>query len=542
MKAFASYRLDVVNQCLWKVVDTGQRERVPLTPKAFAILVYIVERAGRLVTHNELLEAVWGGSVVEPQAVRKHVLEVRSALGDRPKTPLFIETIPKRGYWFIATVSEPDASGPVDSVRTAKSILVGRDAALEQLHETWRLATNGERQIVVIAGEPGMGKTALAEEFQRRIAGSDRSVRIAHGQCMESYGSKEPYGPMLDALGHLCRGPHAEPIVQILSAQAPTWLAHFPALLTREHRVMLHREILGATRERMVREIGDALESITAQTALLLVFEDLHWVDNSTLDLISALARRRAPAKLMLLVTNRPLDSESPGRCLKALMWDLLARRLCVEIALTPLSEAEVGEYLAARSPASRPPQGLAALVHRHSEGNPLFMVAALEQLAKRGLVTRANGQWELRVSLEQIEFEVPDNLRHMIEAELERLSAQERSALELASIAGASFSAGIIGAAADLDSRSLEDLYERLSRRHHIVKWVGTLSLPDGSGTECYEFVHTLYRRVLYDRQPPQRRTRFQRQIGERLAAIDAQRMEDAAPELAYPIEQSSD
>jgi len=100
---------------------------------------------------------------------------------------------------------------------------------------------------------------------------------------------------MLDALGQLCRGPQAEPIIQILSADAPTWLAQLPALLTRERRDMLQREILGATRERMLREIGDALDSITAETALLLVFEDLHWVDDSTVDLVSALARRRTP-------------------------------------------------------------------------------------------------------------------------------------------------------------------------------------------------------------------------------------------------------
>src|SRR6202021_1809391 len=301
------------------------------------------------------------------------------------------------------------------------------------------------------------------------------SVRIAHGQCIEGYGSKEAYGPILDALGRLCRGPQAEPIVRILSANAPTWLAQLPALLTREHRDMLQREILGATRERMLREIANALDSITAETALLLMLEDLHWADDSTADLISALARRRTPAKLMLLATCRPLDAEPAGHSLRALMLDLLIRRWCRKIDLTSLSEAEVEEYLHAQSPAGRPPPGLSALVHRHSEGNPLFMVAALEHMVKRGLLTRANGRWRLQKPLEQMEFEVPDELRHMVEAQLERLSAQDKSALELASIAGASFSASVISAAADIDSGSLENLYEELSRRHHIVKWAGT-------------------------------------------------------------------
>ena len=548
MKVFLPFRLDTANQCLWRSGDTGREERILLTPKAFAVLAYLAEHAGRLVTPDELLEAVWSGRVIEPQAVRKHILEVRAALGDRPKNSLFIETLPKRGYRFIAGVSETAASSsPVGSGGPAHSTLVGRGGALEVLHEAWRRALNGERQIVLITGEPGIGKTALAEEFQRRVAVGERSVRIVHGQCTEGYGNREAYGPMLDALGQLCRGPQAEPIIQILFTEAPTWLAQLPTLLTHERRATLQREILGATRERMVREIGEALDSITAETALLLLFEDLQWADDSTVDLISALARRRTLAKLMLLATCRPLDVEPAGHSLRGRIPDLLVHRLCREIALTPLSEAEVEEYLAIQSPAgrppaSRPPPGLSALVHRHSEGNPLFMVAALEHMAKRSLLNQVGDRWELRVPLEQIELEVPEDLRHMIEARLEPLSAQEQSALELASIAGVTFSASVISAPEQFDSHGVEDLYEELSRRHHIVKWAATQSLPDGSMTERYEFVHALYRQVLYDRQLPGRRARLHRQIGERLAALYAPRVEEVVPELAYHFEQAAD
>src|ERR1700678_2605559 len=490
MKLFAAFRLDSLNQCLWRRGDTGLEARILLAPKTFAVLACLVEHAGRLVTHEELIEAVWPDTVVEPQAVRKHILEVRAALGDRPKNSLFIETIPKRGYRFIAGVSETVATSATVSGTAAPGTLVGRGGALGMLHEAWRRALSGERQIVLITGEPGIGKTALAEEFQRRVAVGERSVRIVHGQCIEGYGSKEAYGPMLDALGQLCRAPQAEPIIQTLSTEAPTWLAQLPALLTREHRATLQREILGATRERMVREIGDALDSITAETALLLMLEDLHWVDDSTVDLISALARRRTPAKLMLLATCRWLDAEPPGYPLRALMPYLLVHRLCREIDLTPLRAAGAEGYLAAQSPGGRPPPGLSALVHQHSEGNPLFMVAALEHMAKSSLLTPANGRWQLQRPLEQIEFEVPDDLRHMVEAQLERLSAQEQSALELASIAGAAFSANVVSGGADNDSRGVEDLYEELSRRHHIVEWAGTQSLPDGSVAERYRFV----------------------------------------------------
>jgi DNA-binding winged helix-turn-helix (wHTH) protein len=198
IKVFAGFRLDTPNQCLWRAGGTGAEERILLTPKTFEVLAYLVEHAGRLVTHDELLKAVWSNCVIEPQAVRRNVRALRSALGDRPKNSLFIETIPKRGYRFIAPVLEAVSSSPIVSSRPTQD-LVGRGGALEVLHATWQRALSGERQIVFVTGEPGIGKTPLVEEFQRQVALRERTVHIAHGQCIEGYGSKEAYGPMLVA-------------------------------------------------------------------------------------------------------------------------------------------------------------------------------------------------------------------------------------------------------------------------------------------------------------------------------------------------------
>src|SRR6202021_3164798 len=129
MKGVPPFRVDTVNQCFWRRGYTGQEERILLTPKAFALLEYLVEHAGRLVTHDELLEALWPDTVVEPQAVKKHVLAVRSALGDRARNSLFIETIPTRGYQFIAGVTESVPTLPTVSRTAAPGDLVGRGGA-----------------------------------------------------------------------------------------------------------------------------------------------------------------------------------------------------------------------------------------------------------------------------------------------------------------------------------------------------------------------------------------------------------------------------
>ncbi len=140
----------------------------------------------------------------------------------------------------------------------------------------------------------------------------------------------------------------------------------------------------------------------------MLVLENLHWVDHSTIDLISALARRCAPGQLMLVVTKRPVDVVIPDHPLKAFKQDLLLHRLRREITLEPLAEAEVSEFFAAKSSEGRVPEGLAKLVYFHSEGNPLFMVAAPDHMTERALLSLGSGAWKLRVPLEEIALEVP--------------------------------------------------------------------------------------------------------------------------------------
>src|SRR5262249_51976013 len=131
---------------------------------------------------------------------------------------------------------------------------------------------------------------------------------VAVGQCIEHYGPGEPYMPILEALGRLCRQPGGEQLVILLNQHAPTWLVQMPSLLNATELEALQRKRAGATRERMLREMGEAIEAITAMHPLVLWLEDLHWGDASTLELLSVLARRREPARLLVIGTYRPVD------------------------------------------------------------------------------------------------------------------------------------------------------------------------------------------------------------------------------------------
>src|SRR5271165_3923700 len=130
MREFPPFRLDTLNQCLWRHRENGDDERIRLTPKAFAVLRYLVEHAGRLVTQNELLDAAWPDTNVQPEVLKSQILDIRQTLGDDSKHPRFVETVPRRGYQFIAAVTDTSATSTL-GVEPPSRKLVGRKAALD---------------------------------------------------------------------------------------------------------------------------------------------------------------------------------------------------------------------------------------------------------------------------------------------------------------------------------------------------------------------------------------------------------------------------
>ena len=536
MKHFRSFRLDVVNHCLWNGED-----RVPLTPKAFDVLRYLVEHADRLVTQDEILGALWPETYVNPEVIKKYVLGIRKALGDRREKTGFIETFPRRGYQFVAPVTEGNAAGSSDADVHAAQEIVGREASIAQLDGYLTHARQGQRQIVFITGEAGVGKTTLIDEFHQTAA-RRANLRVIRGQCVEGFGGKEAYYPVLEAIGQWARDAAAgSHVIHTLAKQAPTWLIQFPSLIKAEQREALQKEILGATRERMVREICEALESLTAQDPLVLLLEDLHWVDPSTLDFISALARRRGSAKLLLVGTYRPAEviiSQSP---LRALKQDLVIHKLSQEIALERLAESDVTAYIAIKFADGNIPAGFAEVVYRHSGGNALFMVTILQDMLKKGLIVQADGRWTLTVALENVDLNVPETLDQLIEMQFQQLSPVEQRILRSASVAGERFSVWAITTAAEIDP-GIEDVCEALAERLQFIQAAGVHELANGQISAHYDFRHSLYREVLYRRLSEATRSKLHLQLAQRLKAFCDSCDQELATELALHFEGGRD
>ncbi len=531
-KVFPPFRLDPANQCLWR-----EDVRIPMAPKAFDVLRYLVENAGRLVTQQELLSALWPETYVQPEILRKYILEIRKVLQDPPKHPMYIETFPKRGYQFIAPVRAEIAAAQAPAPDLAPR-LVGREAPLNELAKRMKAASGGHRQVVFITGEGGIGKTTLLDAFEQQVMRS-ANIRIARGQCVEGFGGKETYYPVLEAFGHLIRGSGGERLVQLLAAHAPTWLIQFPYAVKADRKDALHQEILGATRERMVREFCEALERLSIDEPLVLILEDLQWADDSTLDLISAIARRRGPARLMLLSTYRPVDvilSRSP---LKELKQDLLVHRLCHEMSLERLTESQVARFVANEFPENHLPGELISLIHRRSDGNPMFMVTMVDEMRDK-LV--AEGGRALAVPLEKLDPGVPQTLQQMLEFQVERLGAREQKLLRAASVAGQKFLAWAVAAMLEKNAGEVEEVCENLAVRQQFLKRAGAQVLPDQSESPQYEFKHALYREVLYRQLSSTQRRQLHLRLAERMEALSASGAAALASELALHFEEGRD
>jgi len=519
MPLFPPFRLDKINQVVWRQTAGTPDEQVVLNPKAFALLQYLIENSGRLVTHDELLDALWPDVHVQPEVIKGHILAIRTALGDTPQESRFIETVRRKGYRFVAGLSDSRDTAVVPEQPEAGAHYVGRSKPLRQLQEAFTSASHGAPQLVFVVGESGIGKTALLDEFSTAI-GTQGGALWSIGRCIEGYGGIEPYYPVLEALTRLARGRPGDNLVQSLVAIAPTWAVQLPGVLSRETRASLQQQVAGSARPRMVREFCEWAEEIAATRPLILVLEDLHSADYSTVDLLSALARRRSRARLLVVATYRPEEAAEKAHPVHTLSRGLLLQKLCREVTLAPLSEADVAEYVA--GPAGGPElRHLAKVIAGQSGGNPLFMAAIFDDLVERGLVTRSASGWQLQAAVEDIQFEVPRTLNQLIETRIQRLAPVERRLLETASVAGMEFGAATSAPAAALDAQTFEDSCEDLSRRGAFIHRAEIERLPDNTPMQLYGFNHGMYRHVLYGRQGAVRRARLHRAIGERLEEI---------------------
>src|SRR3984893_8678594 len=386
-----------------------------------------------------------------------------------------------------------------DVIDSPSFSFVGREPELERLEGYLRQAIDGAGHLVFITGEPGIGKTSLSDEFLRRARTRFPGLLISRGRCVEQYGTGEAYLPFLDAIGALLDGPGRERLASLMRTYAPTWCTELPAAFSSTGAFeRLQQETIGASKERMMREMGDALGMFANTSPVVLLLEDLHWADPSSVDLLRHICQRIGGQRLLITGTFRPEDIERSNHPLKSYKAEMQAHRLCEEIALGSLGREQIAEYLNATFTPNDFPAELAALIHDKTEGHPLFATNLLQYLGELGDIARVNAHWTLVRPLAEMDLEAPESVRSMIGKKIDALEPEERRTLQYASVEGTEFLSIVVASLLSVDEVDLEERLAHLEKTHRLIETRGEEELPDGSLTTRYRSSHALYQNVL--------------------------------------------
>jgi predicted ATPase len=420
---------------------------------------------------------------------------------------------------------------------------VGRKKELAALRDGFAAAAAGRGLFLSVAGEPGIGKTTLVEDFLADLAADGQTCIVAQGRCSERLSGTEAYLPFLEALDSLLHGPDGDAVARTMNAVAPTWYAQVVPLAAEDSsfaRVL--EQVKAVSQERLKRELGGFLQEASRLRPLILFFDDLHWADASTVDLLAYIGSKCGSLRFLLVLTYRPTDLLLSKHPFVAVKQDLQARGVCREIALELLGLQDIERYLALEFPEHHFPEEFEGIIHNKTEGNPLFMVDLLRDLRDRHVLAQEQGHWALAQSLPNLQRELPESVRSMIERKIAQLSEDGRRLLVAASVQGYEFDAAVVSKALALDAADVEEQLERLERVHTIVRLVREHEFPDRTLTLRYRFVHGFYQDALYASLGPTRRATLSAAVAQALAGHYGDNTSIVAVELALLWEAARD
>jgi serine/threonine protein kinase/predicted ATPase len=434
---------------------------------------------------------------------------------------------------------------------------VGRERERNELRAAFNAAKDGRGALLCVAGEPGIGKTTLVEDFLTELT-TRHAGTIARGRCSERLAGTEAYLPLLEALESLLHarssafrrnesenqaipteGGTTNSIAAMMKQLAPTWYAQVvPLSGESDESARLLNEVKTASQERMKRELASFLTAVAESQPLVIFFDDLHWADVSTIDLLSFLAGKFDAMRVLIVTTYRPSDMLLGKHPFLQIKPDLQAHGLCRELQLGFLNEAEIAQYLNLEFPRHAFPPDFAKLIHAKTEGSPLFMADLVRYLRDRNVIAQTSSVWKLEQTLPDIERELPESVRGMIERKLAQLSEDDRKLLTAASVQGYEFDSAIVAEVLKLEADEVEERLEKLERVFAFVKLTSESEFPNRLLTLRYRFVHVLYQNALYGALRATRKATLSREVAQILEEFQGEKKAAIASELASLFE----
>jgi class 3 adenylate cyclase/tetratricopeptide (TPR) repeat protein len=431
---------------------------------------------------------------------------------------------PERWRLFEVVWHEEATAAPALLERTP---FVGREAERAELRRCLDQTARGQGTLVMIGGEPGVGKTRLAEELAAEAR--QRGLLALTGHCYEMEGAP-PYIPFVEVLEATARIVPREALREALGDAAPEVAKLMPELRRLFPDIAAPMELPPEQERRyLFNSVLEFIERAGRVQPLFLVWEDLHWADDSTLLLLQHIAQRLIEMPVLIVGTYRDVELDV-ARPLARALQELTRQRLAHDLALKRLPEAEVAAMLRVLS-GQEPPASLVKAVYRETEGNPFFVEEVFHHLATEGKLFDEQGRWWSDLSIG--ELEVPRGVRLVIGRRLERVSEDCRRILTTAAVIGRGFSFELLETLGEAEADVLLDAIDEAERAHLITS--------AGDGREArFTFAHELIRQTLLSGLSLPRRQRLHLRVAEAIERVYARALEEHAADLAHHLYQA--
>lgn len=501
-----------------------------LRRRSFEVLRFLIEERARVVGKDELLDRVWGRRFVSQSALANCISELRAAFGGELEASAIIRTVYGRGYRFVAKLDEPTSAATGESgapkngvgehgaAMAPREAFVGRARELERLDAALEAARSGHSQIALMLGEAGIGKSSVAARFAAQARA--RGVRVLDGSC-----SDNGVAPIGWPWPRLLRSVLGDDTASLTDESAAALSRLLPELRAQANVAARAGEPDDGPQPRRMFEVATRVVLRAAALApLLVIIEDVHLADSTSLNLLGFFAAQLAELPIMLLCTMQPPGRAVP-RSLARLLADLATRHATSQsFELMPLSRGEV-EQLVERSGVGLAAPNLAQRIFERSEGNPLYVSQLLRLVEDHPASSAASD-----------EIALPPGLSATIALRLARLSSECRALLGVASAIGRSFRTHLLQRAAELSPRECLDLLQEAADAW-LVEETGSLGTA-----ESFRFRHGLIRAGVYQALAAGERAEIHRRIGVALRASEEKIGGGLAGYLAHHYYQSHD
>jgi class 3 adenylate cyclase/tetratricopeptide (TPR) repeat protein len=535
--AFGEFELD---EDLYELRRSGAP--VKLAPKVFDVLRYLVQHRERVVPKAELLEKLWPNEFVTESVLPTNITAARKALADERADPKMIQTVHGRGYRFIAQVQEVTPPGapveaarrrgdaPVAPVPPRGPAFIGREEVMAGLRARFEEALSARGCVVLLVGEPGIGKTRTAEEMA--LEASEREALVLDGRCYEGEGAPA-FWPWVQILRSAIRQFDPRSLREEMGPGALE-IAHLvPELRERFPDLPVQQPIESdEARFRLFESVSAFLVNASRIRPLFLILDDLHWADGPTLLLLQFLARELRDAPILLLGAYRDVEVRRQHP-LTGVLGELAREPHFPRVLLRALPEVDVGRFIQSETDSSAPDE-LVHAVYQMTEGNPFFIHETVRLLSAEGGLeeTQRETSWSLTL---------PQGIRDVIGRRLNTLSEECDRVLRLAAVIGRDFAVHVLERLTALPRGRLLELLEEAVAARIVTDDPGTGSRTPQPLPGRYAFSHALVRETLYEELTGPQRAVQHRRVGEILEEAHGADVEAHLSELAHHFFQAA-